>query len=135
MVPELRSVVTFTHHNLSADAPPVSAGACVVAFCRNVLIYLTDDEIKRVLDRVATTVGPGVTCSRLLGIAVAPTESFRAAAARRNLRLPSREPHRHAAGLDGPTSSGTSTRVGVRTDAYVARATCRAAGTGSDAER
>jgi len=59
VVPSLRRLVNFEHHNLAADAAPVTAGACVVAFCRNVLIYLTDEEIKGVLDRVATAVGPG----------------------------------------------------------------------------
>jgi chemotaxis protein methyltransferase CheR len=59
VVPSLRRLVAFTHHNLTGEAPPVEPGACFVAFCRNVLIYLTDDEIKSVLDRVALALGPG----------------------------------------------------------------------------
>lgn len=57
--PSLRRLVSFAHHNLAADAPPVAAGTCEVAFCRNVLIYLTDDEITAVLDRVARALGVG----------------------------------------------------------------------------
>jgi chemotaxis protein methyltransferase CheR len=58
IVPELRHLVTFAHHNLAQDAPPVASGTCLVAFCRNVLIYLTDDEITAVLDRIAGALGP-----------------------------------------------------------------------------
>jgi chemotaxis protein methyltransferase CheR len=58
VVPSLRRLVSFGHHNLAADASPVTRQTCEVAFCRNVLIYLTDDEITAVLDRVATALGP-----------------------------------------------------------------------------
>jgi chemotaxis protein methyltransferase CheR len=59
VVPALRRMVTFQHHNLAADPPPIQTGRCAVAFCRNVLIYLTDEEITAVLDRLATALGPG----------------------------------------------------------------------------
>lgn len=59
IIPSLRRLVAFRHHNLAADMPPVTGGACKVAFCRNVLIYLTDDEISAVLDRLAVSLGPG----------------------------------------------------------------------------
>jgi chemotaxis protein methyltransferase CheR len=58
VVPALRRLVSFGHHNLAADTPPITAPTCAVAFCRNVLIYLTDDEITAVLDRLATALGP-----------------------------------------------------------------------------
>ena len=57
--PSLRRLVSFGHHNLAADAPPLTRGACEVAFCRNVLIYLTDDEISAVLERLAQLLGAG----------------------------------------------------------------------------
>ena len=58
VVPTLRRLVSFGHHNLAADAPPITGQSGAVAFCRNVLIYLTDDEITGVLDRLATALGP-----------------------------------------------------------------------------
>ena len=59
VIPSLRRLVSFGHHNLATETPPITVGACTVAFCRNVLIYLTDDEITAVLDRLATALGPG----------------------------------------------------------------------------
>jgi len=59
VVASLRRSVTFRHHNLAEALLPITAGACSVAFCRNVLIYLTDDEISAVLDRLAAALGPG----------------------------------------------------------------------------
>jgi len=57
--------VSFGHHNLVTETPPIAVGACTVAFCRNVLIYLTDDEITAVLElfgsgaRLVTITGAG----------------------------------------------------------------------------
>jgi chemotaxis protein methyltransferase CheR len=59
VIPALRRLVTFGHHNLAAETPPIASGTCTVAFCRNVLIYLTDEEISAVLDRLATALGDG----------------------------------------------------------------------------
>ena len=59
VIPALRRLVTFGHHNLAGEMPPITARTCTVAFCRNVLIYLTDDEISAVLDRLATALGSG----------------------------------------------------------------------------
>ncbi|MEY2461452.1 MAG: chemotaxis protein methyltransferase CheR [Acidimicrobiaceae bacterium] len=59
VIPALRRLVSFRHHNLAGEAPPITPGSCTVAFCRNVLIYLTDDEISAVLDRLATALGQG----------------------------------------------------------------------------
>jgi chemotaxis methyl-accepting protein methylase len=59
VIPELRRSVSFAHHNLAADSPPIVAPGCTVAFCRNVLIYLTDEEIAAVLERIAIALGPG----------------------------------------------------------------------------
>jgi chemotaxis protein methyltransferase CheR len=56
--PEARRLVRFAHHNLAAGPLPFPAGSCRVAFCRNVIIYFTDDEITALLDRVAAGLGP-----------------------------------------------------------------------------
>jgi chemotaxis methyl-accepting protein methylase len=56
--PSLRRLVTFGRHNLVARDLPLEASRCRVVFCRNVLIYLTDEEIIRVLDRLAQALMP-----------------------------------------------------------------------------
>ena len=56
--PEARRLVRFAHHNLAAGPLPFPAGGCRVAFCRNVIIYFTDDDITALLDRVAAGLGP-----------------------------------------------------------------------------
>ena len=56
---EARRLVRFAHHNLAAGSLPFPAGQCRVAFCRNVIIYFSDDEITSLLGRVAAGLGPG----------------------------------------------------------------------------
>jgi chemotaxis methyl-accepting protein methylase len=55
----LRGMVTFSHHNLAATTLPFSEGACSIAFCRNVLIYLTDEQITSFLNLLGTGLAPG----------------------------------------------------------------------------
>ncbi len=58
-LPTVRSRVSFAHHNLITDAPPVPAGACPVVFCRNVLIYFRPDGLRRAVDVLTDAVRPG----------------------------------------------------------------------------
>jgi chemotaxis methyl-accepting protein methylase len=53
----VRDRVRTMHHNL-LDPIPVEVGACQVVFCRNVLIYLSPDQVRLFLDRVADELAP-----------------------------------------------------------------------------
>ena len=59
IAPALRDLVRFAPHNLVDADPPLGRGGCDLAFCRNVLIYLTDEQITAVLERMAWTLRPG----------------------------------------------------------------------------
>jgi chemotaxis protein methyltransferase CheR len=48
----LRDRVSTLHHNL-LDPPPREVHGCQVVFCRNVLIYLSADQVRVFLDRIA----------------------------------------------------------------------------------
>jgi chemotaxis methyl-accepting protein methylase len=54
-----RRVATMRHNLLNALPAPVSAGACQVVFCRNVLIYFSPEHTKAFLDKIAAAVAPG----------------------------------------------------------------------------
>jgi chemotaxis protein methyltransferase CheR len=54
--PHLRGKITFRQANL-LDAPPLSQ--CDVIFCRNVLIYITREQVARVEDSFYKTLNPG----------------------------------------------------------------------------
>jgi chemotaxis methyl-accepting protein methylase len=56
VVPELREHVEVRRHNLTTDMPP---GVFDVVFCRNVVIYLQDDEVDALLSRLAGHLAPG----------------------------------------------------------------------------
>lgn len=53
----LRSRVKVLHHNLLDPLPPEVLG-CQVVFCRNVLIYLSPDQVRLFLDRIADDLAP-----------------------------------------------------------------------------
>jgi len=60
--PELKAMARFQTSNLIHDhlvAQAVRYGPFDVVFCRNVLIYFTPDERKRVVDRLARCMRPG----------------------------------------------------------------------------
>lgn len=60
--PELKKMVQFTLANLVEDTLVTQVrrhGPFDVVFCRNVLIYFTPDERKRVVDRIARCMNPG----------------------------------------------------------------------------
>jgi chemotaxis methyl-accepting protein methylase len=59
IVPELRTRVDVKYHNLATDALPFAAGTCPVVLCRNVLIYFSQEEVMRFLDRLADGMAPG----------------------------------------------------------------------------
>jgi chemotaxis protein methyltransferase CheR len=54
--PEIREMVSFRQGNLLNDAP---MQRCDIILCRNVLIYLTDEAIKTVENRLFDTLTPG----------------------------------------------------------------------------
>jgi len=56
----VRDRVRTLHHNLLDPIPP-EIHACQVVFCRNVLIYLSVDQVGLFLDRVADCLPPTVT--------------------------------------------------------------------------
>jgi len=56
----VRDRVKTVHHNL-LDPIPMEIHACQVVFCRNVLIYLSVDQVRRFLDRVADCLPSTVT--------------------------------------------------------------------------
>ncbi|HZQ83199.1 MAG TPA: CheR family methyltransferase [Acidimicrobiales bacterium] len=55
----LRSRVDVRHHNLVAEPPPFEPGTCDVVFCRNVLIYLRQEDVLAFLERLALWMRPG----------------------------------------------------------------------------
>jgi len=55
----LRQRVSVVHHNLVAAPPPFEPGRCEVVFCRNVLIYLNEDQAAAFLVRLAQWIRPG----------------------------------------------------------------------------
>ncbi len=57
VVGALRERVSVRCHNL-ADSPPFKPGEFGVVFCRNVLIYLEDEAISALIDRLARWLGP-----------------------------------------------------------------------------
>jgi hypothetical protein len=59
IVPALRERVRVVQHNLLSDAPPFAPGSCQVMFCRNVLIYLRDNDTRGVLERFGQWLPPG----------------------------------------------------------------------------
>lgn len=56
----VRRRVTTLHHNLLDPLPPEVLG-CQVVFCRNVLIYLSPDQVRIFLDRIADDLAPSAT--------------------------------------------------------------------------
>lgn len=58
VVPTLRARVDVVRHNLVADPPPFAPGQCDVVFCRNVLIYLSEDATVVLLERLARWMRP-----------------------------------------------------------------------------
>jgi chemotaxis methyl-accepting protein methylase len=59
VLPELRERVDVRRNSLTADAPPGPPGGLEVIFCRNVLIYLRDQEATALLSRFAAHLSPG----------------------------------------------------------------------------
>jgi chemotaxis protein methyltransferase CheR len=59
IVPGLRQRVAVQRHNLAADPPPFTPGACSVVFCRNVLIYFGADDVSAFLSRLSRWLSPG----------------------------------------------------------------------------
>jgi chemotaxis methyl-accepting protein methylase len=57
--PEARRLVRFAHHNLATGSLPFHSGNCRLVFCRNVMIYFSDDEISSLLARIGAGLGPG----------------------------------------------------------------------------
>lgn len=56
----VRARVSALQHNLLDPLPP-DVLSCEVVFCRNVLIYLSPDQVRRFLDRIATNLAPTTT--------------------------------------------------------------------------
>lgn len=52
----LRAKVDFVKHNVVTQRPPVPTGSCQVVLCRNVLIYLHDDGVRRALDSLGQAI-------------------------------------------------------------------------------
>jgi chemotaxis methyl-accepting protein methylase len=59
VVPALRQRVAVQRHNLAADPPPFTPGACSVVFCRNVLIYFGHEDVSAFLSRLGRWLLPG----------------------------------------------------------------------------
>ncbi len=59
VAPKIRAAVRFATQNLVDGAAPADLGAFDVILCRNVLIYFRDDQISRVIDRLAAHLAPG----------------------------------------------------------------------------
>ncbi|MDQ1502561.1 MAG: chemotaxis protein methyltransferase CheR [Actinomycetota bacterium] len=57
--PEARRLVRFAHHNLATGSLPFRSGQCRLVFCRNVMIYFSDDEISSLLARIGAGLDPG----------------------------------------------------------------------------
>jgi chemotaxis protein methyltransferase CheR len=60
VTPQVRDRVTTLRHNL-LDPLPRQVRACRVVFCRNVLIYLSPDQVRVLLDRIADELDPSTT--------------------------------------------------------------------------
>lgn len=58
VAPRIRDAVAFRALNLVED-PPAELGAFDAILCRNVLIYFRDEQIVRVIDRLAARLAPG----------------------------------------------------------------------------
>ncbi|GAC1375593.1 MAG: protein-glutamate O-methyltransferase CheR [Acidimicrobiales bacterium] len=56
---DLRTQVIVRRHNLATEALPPEIERCDVVFCRNVLIYLTEDGSTAFLSRLADSLRPG----------------------------------------------------------------------------
>jgi len=56
----VRDRVRTMHHNL-LDPIPREVRSCQVVFCRNVLIYLSPDQVRLFLDRIADELAPTMT--------------------------------------------------------------------------
>lgn len=56
----VRNRVRTLHHNL-LDPLPQEVRGCQVVFCRNVLIYLSPDQVRLLLDRIADDLAPSTT--------------------------------------------------------------------------
>jgi len=56
VLPALRDRLTFQHHNLGRAALPIAAASCHLILCRNVLIYFSQKELLRLLDRFAAAI-------------------------------------------------------------------------------
>jgi chemotaxis protein methyltransferase CheR len=54
--PEVRNMVTFRHHN--ALGPPYAMGKFDLILCRNLLMYLSEDNRHKVLDNIADASEP-----------------------------------------------------------------------------
>jgi chemotaxis protein methyltransferase CheR len=82
--PELVRRIAFRRMNLVADAMP--PGRFDVILCRNVLLYLTPDDRRRILDRFAGMLQPGGLLVLGAGeTVIGQTEAFRPSAAYRGL--------------------------------------------------
>jgi chemotaxis protein methyltransferase CheR len=55
----IRRAVHFAEHNLLADDAPLGVDAYDVVFCRNVLMYMSPDAAKRIVDRLRDALVPG----------------------------------------------------------------------------
>ncbi len=60
LLPEVREMVTFAEKNLLADDNDLWRGEHYdLIFCRNVIMYLEPDAMRRVVDRIAASLVPG----------------------------------------------------------------------------
>ena len=59
VAPAIRAAVRFATQNLVGGAGGGDLGAFDVILCRNVLIYFRDEQISRVIDRLAAHLAPG----------------------------------------------------------------------------
>jgi chemotaxis protein methyltransferase CheR len=58
--PRLRAQVRFVEHNVARDDPVLFApGTYDVVFCRNLLMYLTPDAARAVVERITRALAPG----------------------------------------------------------------------------
>ena len=86
--PELVSRIVFRRVNLVADPPPI--GRFDVVLCRNVLLYLSPDLRRHVLDGIATVIRPGGLLVLGAGeTVIGQTEAFRPSPRYRGLYEPS----------------------------------------------
>lgn len=60
VTPSVRNRVSILRHNL-LDPLPRQVRSCRVVFCRNVLIYLSPEQVKVLLDRIADDLDPSTT--------------------------------------------------------------------------